>query len=123
MTRALALAAAALVLAAGLAVHARASGDVAQVAGGALYAALLFALVVVARPRTRVPVVAAVSLGLCWLVELAQLSPYPARLSARSALARLVLGSTFSVPDLLFYALGTAVAAVVASLAPLAPGR
>lgn len=89
-------------LAVGLAVHSTASGAVGQVAGGALYAVLLYALVLVAAPRTQVVAAAAGSLALCWLVELAQLTPYPAELSARSTLARLVLGSTFSAPDLLF---------------------
>lgn len=113
MTRAWALAAAALVLAAGLAVHTTTFGAVVQVAGGALYAALLYALVLVTAPRTRLVTAAAVSLALCWLVELAQLTPYPEELSTRSTLARLVLGTTFSAPDLLFYALGTAGASAV----------
>jgi hypothetical protein len=47
----------------------------------------------------------------CWLVEFAQLSPYPAELSDRSTLARLVLGSTFNPPDLFWYVAGVAVAA------------
>jgi hypothetical protein len=53
-------------------------------------------------------VAGAVALGVCWAVELAQLSPVPAALSARSTLARLVLGSRFNVADLIWYAIGIA---------------
>jgi hypothetical protein len=47
----------------------------------------------------------------CWLVEFAQLTPYPEELSDRSVLARLVLGSTFNPPDLFWYVVGVAVVA------------
>jgi Protein of unknown function (DUF2809) len=53
-----------------------------------------------------------VALAFCWAVELAQLTPVPARLSERSVLARLALGSTFNTPDLFWYAVGVALAAV-----------
>lgn len=106
--RILAGAAAVVVLAAGLSVRAFAGGAFAKYAGVALYAALVYALVVVVAPGRRPVVVAALALGFCWAVELAQLTPWPAALSARSVVARLVLGSTFNPPDLMWYAVGVA---------------
>jgi hypothetical protein len=101
---------AAVVLVAGLGVRAVAGGEFAKYAGVALYAALVYALVVCAAPRMRHAVAVAVALGVSWAVEFAQLSPVPAALSARSTVARLALGSTFNPPDLAWYAVGVAVA-------------
>jgi hypothetical protein len=106
--RVAALAAAGLILVAGLTVRAVTTGAFAKYAGVALYAALVYALVVVLAPRLRPLWTAVVAVGFCWLVEVAQLTPYPAELSARSGLARLVLGSTFHPPDLFWYAVGVA---------------
>ncbi|WP_405395297.1 DUF2809 domain-containing protein [Microbispora hainanensis] len=104
-----ALAAAVMVVAAGLAVRALPAGAVAKYAGDLLYTLLVYALVVVAAPRARPFVVAAVALAVSWLVEFAQLTGVPAELSAHSTLARLVLGTTFNAPDLFWYAVGAAV--------------
>jgi hypothetical protein len=108
-----ALAAAVAVLAGGLAVRAFAGGAFAKYAGVALYAALVYTLVVLVWPRIRPLVAASIALAFCWAVEFAQLSPVPATLSERSTLARLVLGSTFNAPDLFWYAVGVALAAGV----------
>jgi hypothetical protein len=110
-TRIAAVLAAGLILAAGLTVRAVTTGAFAKYAGVALYAALVYALIVVLAPRLRPLWTAVVAVGFCWLVEAAQLTPYPAELSARSGLARLVLGSTFHPPDLFWYAVGVAVVA------------
>ncbi|MEU6424933.1 DUF2809 domain-containing protein [Microbispora sp. NPDC046973] len=111
-----ALAAAVVVVAAGLAVRALPLGVVAKYAGDLLYTLLVYALVVVAAPRARPSVVAAVALGVSWLVEFAQLTGVPAELSARSTLARLVLGTTFNAPDLFWYALGAAAGYAIHSM-------
>ncbi|WP_182907216.1 DUF2809 domain-containing protein [Microbispora sp. H13382] len=108
-----ALAAAVVVVAAGLAVRALLPGAVAKYAGDFLYTLLVYALVVVAAPRARPVVVAAVALCLSWLVEFAQLTGVPAELSAHSTLARLALGTTFNAPDLFWYAAGAAAGYVV----------
>ena len=109
MNRLPTLAAAILVLAAGLAVRAFTDGAFAKYAGVALYAALIYTLVVGVVPRIRPLVAAGIALAFCWAVEFAQLSSVPAALSERSTLARLVLGSTFNKPDLIWYAIGIAV--------------
>ncbi|MFJ9825782.1 DUF2809 domain-containing protein [Streptomyces sp. NPDC101160] len=108
-TRLMACSAALLTVAAGLGIRSAASGVVAKYAGDALYTLLVLALVVLVAPRVRPAVAAWVALGFSWAVELFQLTGVPAELSARSTLARLVLGTTFNVPDLFWYATGAAV--------------
>ncbi|WP_371617581.1 DUF2809 domain-containing protein [Streptomyces sp. NBC_00454] len=100
------MAAAGLTVGAGLGLRAVAAGDVAKYGGDALYTVLLLALVVAAAPRVSPARAAAIALAASWAVEFLQLGPVPAELSRRSALARLVLGSTFNAPDLLWYAVG-----------------
>ena len=104
-----ALVVATVILIAGLAVRAGTGGAFAKYAGVALYAALVYAIVVWIAPRTAPVPAAAIALATCWAVEFAQLTPVPAALSERSIVARLVLGSTFNPPDLAWYAAGIAV--------------
>ncbi|MFF8913626.1 DUF2809 domain-containing protein [Streptomyces sp. NPDC015032] len=109
--------AALLTVAAGLGVRAVAGGDVAKYAGDALYTVLICALVVLVAPRTRPAAAAGTALAVSWAVELLQLTGLPADLSRHSTVARLVLGSTFNAPDLLWYAVGAGCAWAVAALA------
>ncbi|GIJ49940.1 membrane protein [Virgisporangium aliadipatigenens] len=97
------------ILGAGLGVRAFTGGAFAKYAGIALYAALVYALVAWLFPRLAPQWTAVAATGFCWLVELAQLTPWPAELSERSVIARLVLGSTFNPPDLFWYFVGAAV--------------
>ncbi|MEU0298930.1 DUF2809 domain-containing protein [Streptomyces sp. NPDC006175] len=115
VVRAGAAAAALVTVAAGLGVRSAASGDVSGYAGDALYTVLIHALVVLLVPRVRPPVAAGVALAFSWAVELTQLTGVPAELAQRSAWARLVLGSTFNAPDLLWYGVGAALAWAVHS--------
>ncbi|MFE7139780.1 DUF2809 domain-containing protein [Streptomyces sp. NPDC057644] len=108
MARAVAAVAAVVTVGAGLAVRAGADGAFAKYAGSALYTVLVCALVAFCAPRARPLVVAATALAVSWAVEFAQLTGVPAELSAHSAVARLVLGSTFNAPDLFWYAVGAA---------------
>lgn len=105
-TRAAAVAAAGLTVGAGLGLRAVAAGDVAKYGGDALYTVLILTLVVAVAPRVSPARAAAIALAASWAVEFLQLGPVPAELSRRSALARLVLGSTFNAPDLYWYAVG-----------------
>ncbi|WP_275001944.1 DUF2809 domain-containing protein [Promicromonospora iranensis] len=100
--------AAAVTVAAGLSVRSVLGGDLAKYAGDALYALLIFWLVLVVAPRTRASTAAAVAFGVSVAVELFQLTGVPAELGAHSTLARMVLGTTFNAPDLPFYAVGAA---------------
>lgn len=107
-TRAAPGVAAVVTVAAGLSVRSVLGGDLAKYAGDALYALLLFWLVLVVAPHTRAWVAAAVAFGVSVAVELFQLTGIPAELGAHYTLARLVLGTTFNGPDLPFYAVGAA---------------
>lgn len=116
--------AAAVTVAAGLGVRAVAEGALAKYAGDALYTVLICALVALCAPRARPLTVAGAGLVLSWAVELLQLTGVPADLSRHSAVARLVLGSTFNAPDLFWYAVGAAAAwAVHAAVAAAAASR
>ncbi|WP_406194406.1 DUF2809 domain-containing protein [Kitasatospora sp. NBC_01560] len=111
--RGVAGAAAVLTVAAGLGVRAVVGGEFAKCAGDALYTVLVYAVVVVAAPRLRPLRAGAVAAALSWAVELFQLTGVPEELGSRSTAARLVLGTTFNAPDLFWYLVGAAAAALV----------
>ena len=87
-------------------IRALADGPLEQHSGTALYASLIYALVVFVRPCIGPVVAAAIATGFCWAVEVAQLTGIPAALSAKSIVARLVLGVAFDPIDLLWYPVG-----------------
>ncbi|MFE9929341.1 DUF2809 domain-containing protein [Streptomyces sp. NPDC005533] len=107
-TRVAAAAAALLVVGAGLGLRSVATGSAAKYGGDALYTVLLLCLVVLVAPRVSPLRAAGTALAVSWMVEFLQLGPVPADLSRRSTFARLVLGSTFNPPDLLWYSVGAA---------------
>ncbi|MGK4579316.1 DUF2809 domain-containing protein [Kitasatospora sp. HPMI-4] len=113
MTRLSALVAAVLTVVAGLGCRSVLPGDTAKVAGDVLYTVLVYTLVVLAAPRVRPAKAAAVALAVSWAVEFFQATGIPAELSRHSVLARLVLGTTFNGPDLLWYVAGAAFAWLV----------
>ena len=84
--------------------------SVADPAGDALYAVLVYAVLTVVAPRARRSAVAAAAFGVCAALELLQLTGMPASLAERAWVWRLVLGTTFSPLDLVAYAVGVAVA-------------
>ena len=100
--------AAVVTVAAGLSVRSVLGGDLAKYAGDALYALLIFWLVLVVAPHARAWLAAVLAFGVSTAVELFQLTGVPAELGTHSTLARLVLGTTFNAPDLPFYAVGAA---------------
>lgn len=102
-----------VVLAAGLGIHrALPSSAATDIAGDALYAVLIYLLVLVAAPRVP-PWGAAVAAGVwCTAVELLQLTPLPAMWGAAFPPARLVFGSAFDPRDLVIYAVTVVVCAV-----------
>ncbi|MEU6716070.1 DUF2809 domain-containing protein [Nonomuraea sp. NPDC046802] len=99
MSRMPVILAAILTVAMGLTVRGLWDGPVPKYAGDALYTVLIYTLVVLALPRIRPIVAASVAAGVSWIVEFAQLWEIPEVL-------RPVLGSTFNVPDLLWYVVG-----------------
>jgi phosphatidylglycerophosphate synthase len=109
MPRLISISAAAVTVAAGLGVRAFFDGAFADHAGDALYTVLLYWLAVLVRPAARPWAAALTACGLSWAIEFAQLLSIPAVL-------RPVLGSTFNPADLLWYAAGALLAALVHSL-------
>ena len=115
--RLVALMGAAALASAATTLHYYLDDTIAAYTGLALYAALVYASVVILVPRVRPRVAAIVTLALCGAVELARLSPQTAELSARSAPARVVLGGVFNPVDLAWYAVGIAAVLAAHSLA------
>ncbi|WP_066584618.1 ribosomal maturation YjgA family protein [Cellulomonas timonensis] len=99
-----------VVVAAGLVVTRAVEGLPGDLLGGVLYAALVYVLLGAARPSWRVPVLAGVALGVCAVVELAQLTGVPALVVDVFEPARYVLGTTFTAHDLPAYAVGALLA-------------
>lgn len=91
----------------------RLDGPLSDPAGDAVYAAFVYALLVVVAPRARPGRVAAIAFAVCALVELAQLTGLPARAVDAVPVARYALGTTFAAVDLVAYAVGVALAALV----------
>jgi hypothetical protein len=106
MSRAPVAVATIVTIAAGLLIRAFLDGPFAKYAGDALYTVLLYLLVLLAFPAARPARVAAIALAASWLIELSQLLDLP-------ELVRPVLGSTFNLPDLLWYAVGAGAAWVI----------
>jgi hypothetical protein len=82
------------------------AGRLQQDTGTALYAAVVYTAVVFVRPRIRPVLAGAVALAICWLVEVSQLTPVPAALSAHSLAIRLLLGAHFDWHDVAWYPVG-----------------
>lgn len=100
------LAAAAAILTLGLVIRAVAAVGPAQYAGTALYASLIYTGLFVLRPSLAPVPAGALAVAFCWLVEFSQLTGVPAAWSARSVVARLVLGAQFDRTDLAWYPVG-----------------
>jgi hypothetical protein len=81
-------------------------GPVAQYSGTALYASMVYAGILFLRPRIRPVRAGVMATVFCWTVEAAQLTGIPAELSARSLVARVVLGVQFDWTDMLWYPVG-----------------
>jgi len=89
------------------------TGVLEQVSGTALYASAFYGGVLILWPHGRPLPVALISIAFCWAVEFFQLTDVPVELSARSVVARLVLGRVFDPSDLLWYVLGVLLAVAV----------
>ncbi|MBP3044375.1 DUF2809 domain-containing protein [Arthrobacter jiangjiafuii] len=94
------------VVAAGLWARTGLAGTAGDAAGGILYAVLLYLLLAFAAPRARSLTIAAAAVVLCGVIELFQLTPWPARWAELWPPLRLVLGTTFNPWDLPAYAAG-----------------
>jgi Protein of unknown function (DUF2809) len=98
------------VVATGLLIHYTWAGPTADFLADALYAVLVYLLVMFVVPWIRPITGAGIAYGICVLVELAQLTDGPTAVAAVFPPAVLVLGNTFALVDLVAYAVGLAVA-------------
>lgn len=88
-------------------------GAVGDVAGGILYAVLVFVLVALVFPATAGLRIGVMSLAVCVAVELLQLTGLPAVAAELLPPIRYVLGTTFVAADLIAYAGGSGLAVLV----------
>ena len=111
-----------VVVAAGLLAGSNAVGD-------ALYAVLVYVLVVGVAPAARSTRAGLVAFGICAAIELLQLTGVAAAIVDALPPAHYVLGTTFNAPDLAAYAVGVLVAGGLDALVrrrlvtPRAPAR
>ncbi len=95
----------------------------AKYLGVALWCTLVYWLVVLVRPTTRVRTACVIAVVIGWAVELAQLTPGPAWLARAAPISRWVFGTTFNAPDLVAYVVGAGGAALVHVALERALGR
>lgn len=119
--RALLGVAAGVVVVGGLRVS-RSDATWADLAGGVAYAVLVVLLLALVRPAAPAVRLAAVGLGLCALVELAQLTGLPAAVVEAVPPARFVLGTTFWAGDLAAYAVGAVLGGLLVAAVQEATG-
>lgn len=100
-----------LVIAAGLLTHLVGSGPIADRAGDALYAVMVYLVIAIAFPRASVVIVGVAALAICTAIEVFQLTGLPALWAQSFWPVRLVLGAGFDPGDLIAYAMGAAAAA------------
>jgi hypothetical protein len=111
--RVFATVAAILTLAAGLGCRAVFSGWVSKYGGVALWATLVYFLVLWVRPRLAVARAALLCLAISVAVELFQLTPVPRALYEVHAAFALIFGTTFHAWDLPAYAVGALLGAAI----------
>ena len=87
-------------------------GPIGDIAGGILYAVLVFLLVAVLVPAASTVRIGLVAIAICVAVELLQLTGLPSALTGVFPPARLILGTTFVAADLISSAVGVALAVI-----------
>ncbi|MEV7800579.1 DUF2809 domain-containing protein [Microbacterium foliorum] len=107
------LVSAVLVVGVGLVTHIAGTGPIADFAGDALYAVMIYLVIAIAVPRAAFWLVGATALVLCALIECFQLTGLPALWAQTFWPVRLVLGVGFDARDLVAYAVGAGAATVV----------
>lgn len=100
------------VIVVGLAVHLIGSGPVANFAGDALYAVMIYLVIAVVFARAASWLIGTAAVVVCTLIELFQLTGLPAVWAEAFWPVRLVLGAGFDARDLIAYAVGAALATV-----------
>lgn len=103
----------AVTIAVGLTTHVVGSGPLADFAGDALYAVMVYLVIACVFPRARVLAVGLSALAVCALIEVFQLTGLPAVWAESFWPVRLVLGAGFDPIDLIAYAVGAVLTGVI----------
>ncbi len=110
------------VVALGLVVTTQVPDPVGDVVGDLLYAVAVYVALALVAPRLRPWVAGTVTLAWCWLVETLQATPVVGTVVEVAPQAVWVLGSTFTVRDLVLYLLGVLLAVGLDVLADVRAG-
>ena len=113
MNRLFALSGALVTVPCGLGIRALFDGAAAKYAGVALWATLVFFLIVLVKPELSWRRAFVVCVGISFVVEFLQLTPGPMALYRVHPAFALVFGTTFNGPDLPAYVVGAGVGALV----------
>ena len=95
---------AAVTIIVGLAVHRLGTGDIGDIAGDALYAALIYLILVILLPRSPRRVLAAAAIIFCTVIEMLQLTDVPTTIATGFPPAFLLFGASFDQRDIIVYA-------------------
>ena len=101
-----------MTLALGLGSRALLSGWIAKYLGVALWATLVYFIIVWIAPAIAVRRAFFLCVAISFAVELAQLTPLPTALYQLHPLFALIFGTTFNAPDLPAYVVGAAIGAL-----------
>lgn len=99
----------------GLGIRASFDGWFGKYAGVALWATLVYFLILFVAPKAPVRRVLPLCVAISLTVELAQLTPWPMALYEIHPFFALVFGTTFNLPDLPAYVVGAGLAAAIHS--------
>ena len=102
----------AVVIVLGLTTHVVGGGQLADLAGDALYAVMIYLVVAFVFARLNVFIVGASALAVCTLIEVFQLTGLPGLWAESFWPVRLILGVGFDALDLAAYAAGVVIASV-----------
>ena len=102
----------AVVIVLGPTTHVVGGGQLADLAGDALYAVMIYLVVAFVFARLNVFIVGASALAVCTLIEVFQLTDLPGLWAESFWPVRLVLGAGFDALDLAAYAAGVVIASV-----------
>jgi hypothetical protein len=111
--RAIAVSVGIVTLVLGLATRAFLEGWIAKYLGVALWATLVYALVVLMRPAISPSNATLVTIAISFVVELLQLTPGPMALARIHRFFALVFGTTFNALDLPSYVTGAVLGAAI----------
>ena len=86
-------------------------GFLSKYLGVIFWATMVYTLMLIMNPYFQIRTALVSALVICWSVEFAQITPYPAFLSSKHIILRLIFGMSFSIWDLPSYLIGICIGA------------